>query len=78
MKWATCGNYTVINHDKFASKDGDQYIRKWDLVICDEAHLYLRNRDTIRAKTFRDFIRRSNHCGWQPLPQPINQQKIIT
>lgn len=72
MKWATCGNYTVINHDKFASKDRDQYIRKWDLVICDEAHLYLRNRDTIRAKTFLEILL-GDPIVWMATATPANK-----
>ncbi len=52
-KWSTEDiNWTVINHDKFISKGAEKYLKKWDLVIGDESHQYLKNINTKRARFF--------------------------
>lgn len=43
-------HWTVINHDRLITKDFALLCRNWDVIIYDEAHLYLKNIDTKRAK----------------------------
>lgn len=72
MKWAMNGNYTVINHDKLACAGSEKYIcKKWDIIIADEAHLYLRNRETIRAKAFLMMLQ-NDPIVWMSTATPAN------
>jgi len=60
-KWGREGvNWTVVNHDKLITKQGEGLVRAWDVVIADESHQYLKNGDTKRARVFRQIEGKSD------------------
>jgi len=57
VKWGgDLSKFTIINHDKLITKAFRDINKAWDLIICDENHIYLKNIDTKRAKAFFELM----------------------
>lgn len=56
-KWGEVGiNWAVTNYDQLLSKNASKYIRKWDVLICDESHECIKNPDAKRARIVLDKL----------------------
>lgn len=72
-KWSLGSTeFKVINHDKLIGKAGKELMKKWDIVVADESHMYIKNIDTQRAKAFLILIQQAERV-WLSTATPASK-----